>query len=98
MVTNRRVAIAISTTLLISLSLSLSLQKYAKDSQEKTDTLLALDVPISPTVTNEKMGGRWGGPTETRFDKVGVVPPPRRSFCFHSLLSPSRFLLLVLRE
>ena len=47
-------------------------QKYAKDSQEKTDILLALDVPINPTVTNEKMGGRWGGPTETRFDKVGT--------------------------
>lgn len=58
-------------------------QKYAKDSQEKTDILLALDVPINPTVTNEKLGGRWGGPTENRFDKVGVVccaPPPAPLF------------------
>lgn len=45
-------------------------QKYAKDSQEKADILRALDVPINPTVTNDKTGGRWGGPTETRFDKV----------------------------
>ncbi|CAM9633742.1 unnamed protein product, partial [Hapterophycus canaliculatus] len=45
-------------------------QKYAKDSQEKADILRALDVPINPTVTNDKTGGRWGGPTETRFDKL----------------------------
>ncbi|CAN0042984.1 unnamed protein product, partial [Ectocarpus sp. 12 AP-2014] len=47
-----------------------SRQKYAKDSQEKTDILLALDVPINPNITNEKLGGRWGGPTETRFNKL----------------------------
>ncbi|CAM9248048.1 unnamed protein product [Ectocarpus fasciculatus] len=47
-----------------------SRQKYAKDSQEKTDILLALDVPINPNITNEKIGGRWGGPTETRFNKL----------------------------
>eukprot|EP00752_Nemacystus_decipiens_P003968 g3634.t1 len=47
-----------------------SRHKYAKDSQEKTDILLALDVPINPTVTSERIAGQWGGPTETRFDKL----------------------------
>ena len=45
-------------------------QKYAKDSQANADRLLALGVPINPVVSTEKVGGRWGGPTETRFDKV----------------------------
>lgn len=57
----------------MKINTGLYLQKYAKDSQEKTDILLALDVPINPNITNEKLGGRWGGPTETRFNKVRVV-------------------------
>ncbi|CAM9763675.1 unnamed protein product [Pylaiella littoralis] len=47
-----------------------SRQKYAKDSQEKTDILLAYDVPITPTISKEKTGARWRGPTEARFNKL----------------------------
>ncbi|CAM9491472.1 unnamed protein product, partial [Laminaria digitata] len=47
-----------------------SRQKYAKDCQANADRLLALGVPINPMVSTEKAGGRWGGPTETRFDKL----------------------------
>lgn len=49
------------------------IQKYAKDSQANADRLLALGVPINPIVSTERIGGRWGGPTETRFDKVELT-------------------------
>ena len=45
-------------------------KKYAKDSKENADQLVALGVPIRPTVGDEYARGRSGGPTETRFDKV----------------------------